>query len=472
MIHTRNSISFFVKLILIGSLFAGLFFVYHISTVEALTASERAQLEAELAQLEAEIKRQETILLNQKGESASISNEIIKLKAQVDTARSKINYRNTEIKELSSEITDKDKTVRTLLEDISDKKDSIAKLVRETRELDDRGSLHLVLASENLSDFYKDADSFIFVRRSLKDSVDELLGVKKLTEEEKKALEAKKGEEEVARLELERQKRLVEAAKAEQDALLANSKNQEKVYEKLIADRKKEAADIRASLIEFQGSGIQNKSISFGEAYDYAKSASQKTGVSTAFIMAIMQQETSFGNNVGGCNLTQKPVGAVNGSYLVDGIYIKSGNPSKKNMLPSNFDAFVRITSSLNLDWKKTPISCALVTSSGALTGFGGAMGYTQFIPNTWESVSNRVESYLNVSAASPWNPEHAVMATGVFLKDLGAPKGTFEAEREAACKYYSGVSCYAPNVSNLWYGNQVMAKKTKIQAQIDVLER
>lgn len=439
---------------------------------QALTASERAALESQLEQLEAEIARQEKILSQQKNQSASISNEISKLRAQVDTARSKINYRNTQIRKLSSEITDKDRTVRTLEVEITEKKDSIAELIRETRELDDRGVLHVVLAADRLSDFYKDADSFVFLRKSLKDSMDELRGIKTLTEEEKKNLEAKKGEEEVARLELERQKKLVEESKAEQDALLTESKNQEKVYESLIARREAEAAEIRATLIEFQGSGIQNKSISFGEAYDYAKNTERKTGVSAAFIMAIMQQETSFGNNVGGCYVTKKPTGAVNGVFPVDGIYIKSGKPSRKNMIPSNFDAFKRITSALGFDWSKTPISCALITSTGSLYGYGGAMGYTQFIPNTWESVAKRVESYLGVNVANPWNPEHAVMATGVFLRDLGATAKTFESEREAACKYYSGRSCYAPNVSNMWYGNQVMAKKSKIQAQIDILER
>ena len=229
----NKNLGIFIFSILLTVFFVGSFLVFT-QRAEALTASEREALEAELLELEAEIERQEAILLKQKGTSVGISQEVSKLKAQVNTARSKISYRNTLIKKLSSEITTKDKKVRTLLTDISEKKDSIAKLIRETRELDDRGALHVVLASENLSDFYRDADSFVFVRRSLKESVDSLLGVKTITEQERKGLESKKGEEEVARLELERQKKIVEKSKKEEEKLLADSKNQEKVYEIII----------------------------------------------------------------------------------------------------------------------------------------------------------------------------------------------------------------------------------------------
>jgi len=437
---------------LIATTFGGFFVFTH--TAVALTASERAELEAQLVKLEEEIKRQEDILLKQKGQSVSITNEVLKLKAQVDAARSKISYRNTQIKKLSSEITTKDKVVRTLNVDINEKKDSISKLIRETRELDDRGALHIVLASENLSDFYRDADSFVFVRRSLKERVDELLGVKTLTEEEKKNLEAKKGEEEVARLELERQKRLVEQNKSEQDALLSKSKNQEKVYEILIADREKEAARIRTQLFELVG--VPKGGIPFGDAYQYAKYAESKTGVDAAFLLAIATQETGIGKNVGTCN--------------------RDGDSKKwYDIMPGPNDnswrddqtIFLEIMKDLGMNPVGVPLSCPAPWG-----GWGGAMGPMQFIPATWKQYAPRVAKAAGVSVANPWNPQHAFIASSTYLADLGAGKQTFEAEREAACKYYSGKSCYAPKIKNMFYGNSVMKIKSDMQAKIDVLER
>jgi peptidoglycan hydrolase CwlO-like protein len=440
-------------LAIVAILFTGSFFALSASAQE-LTPQERARLERQLEELEEEIKRQEAILLEQKGESASISNEIIKLRAQVDSARSKISYRNTQIRKLSSEITNKDRTVRTLNAEIDDKKGSISELVREARVLDDRGPLHIVLASENISDFYKDADSFIFVKRSLKDAVDSLLGVKKITEEEKKELEAKKGEEEVARLELERQRKLVEQAKSQQDALLAESKNQEKVYESLIARREAEAAEIRAQLFELVG--VPEGGIPFGDAYEYAKYAEAKTGVDPAFLLAIATQETGIGKNVGTCN--------------------REGDSKKwYDIMPGPDDGswrddqtiFLRLMKELGINPVGVPLSCPAPWG-----GWGGAMGPSQFIPATWDQYDERVEKAVGVKVANPWNPRHAFVASALYLADLGAAKRTFEAEREAACKYYSGRSCYAPNVKNMFYGNAVMKHKTNMQSKIDVLER
>jgi hypothetical protein len=169
-----------------------------------------------------------------------------------------------------------------------------------------------------------------------------------------------------------------------------------------------------------------------------------------------MQQETGFGRNVGGCNLRDGATGA--------GIYINSGNPSVRNMVPGNFENFKRITESLGRDWRTTPISCVAMIN-GRPYGHGGAMGYTQFIPNTWMSVEARVRSYLNVPVANPWDPQHAVMATAVFVRDLGAAAQTYSSEYNAACRYYGSCSVYA-------YGNNVMAKATTIQRTIDALER
>ncbi len=447
----KNLVLVIFTLIAAGTVFGAISFD---AQAQSLSASERAQLERQLEELEAEIERQEKILSSQKNKSASISNEVAKLKAQVNTSRSKINYRNTQIKQLSSEITNKDKKVRTLSADIEEKKDSIAELVRETRELDDRGSLHIVLASDSLSDFYRDADSFVFVRRSLKETVDALLGIKTLTEQEKKGLESKKGEEEVARLELERQKKIVEQAKADEERLLTSSKNQEKVYEGVIADRERQASEIRSQLFELVG--IPEGGIPFGEAYDLAKYTETITGVDPAFLLAIATQETGIGKNVGTCN---RPGDTKKWYDIMPG--------PNDNSWRDDQTIFLEIMKELGMSPEGVPLSCPAPWG-----GWGGAMGVSQFIPATWAQYSKRIASHTGGSVPNPWNPRHAFLASSTYLADLGAGKQSFEAEREAACKYYSGKSCHAPKIKNMFYGNAVMAHKTKIQAKIDILER
>jgi hypothetical protein len=63
-------------------------------------------------------------------------------------------------------------------------------------------------------------------------------------------------------------------------------------------------------------------------------------------------------------------------------------------------------------------------------------------------------------------------MATAIYLGDLGAGAKTYTAEREAACKYYSGKACGMSSMDNTFYGNAVVQRANTIQTtMIDPLE-
>ena len=64
-------------------------------------------------------------------------------------------------------------------------------------------------------------------------------------------------------------------------------------------------------------------------------------------------------------------------------------------------------------------------------------------------------------------------MASALFLADLGANSQDFTNERTAACRYYSGKTCYTNGKANvgLSYGNKVMERAANIQRDIDFLQ-
>ena len=437
--------------------------------VDAFDISQCEQQENEdvcrkrLADIEKEIKKLEGNIQEENKNQESLSGEITKLNGEIQKTAGDIQKKSNLISTIKKEINLKEQSLAQLNEKLRREKESLKKILRKRNELDGFTIFEMILSTKKVSAFYEDAADFSYVQRSLSDSFDEINTLKRDIHGEKISLESKRKEEDNERYALTLEKGKIESQKKDRDVALSLSESKEAGLAELKKLREQEIAKIRSALIKFQGSGVTSRSISFGEAYDYAKQAEQKTGVRAAFIMAIMQQETAFGNNVGGCYLTQKPENPIGGVYKANGIYIKSGNPSKKNMIPSHYDAFLRITSSLGLDWKKTPISCALIRSDGSLFGHGGAMGYTQFIPGTWELVNKRVQSYLGVAVANPWNPQHAVMATGVFLQDKGAASQTYTAEYNAACRYYGQCSTYA---------SSVMAKAANIQISINTLEK
>lgn len=417
---------------------------------------EQKKLEAEVEKLKGDIQKEGTT-------QKTLSGEISKLNTEIKKTSVQISKKNSLISNIRKEINKKETNLKNLNEKLKREKESLEKILRKRYKLGDASLFEVLLSAQKISDFYTDAPAFSYVQSSLSDSFNYIEDLKQEIYGEKKSLERKKDQEDNAKYSLTLEKGKIEVQKKDRNQALSISKSKEAGLTELKRLREQEIQKIRSALIRFQGSGVTSRSISFGEAYDYAKLTEGKTGVRAAFIMAIMQQETNFGNNVGGCYLQKKPLPAKNGVYAYDGIYIKSKKPSRKNMIPSHYDAFVRITSALGRDWKKTPISCALVRSNGSLYGYGGAMGYTQFIPKTWESVAPRVRKYLGLAAANPWNPRDAVMATGIFLMDKGAANKKYTTERNAACRYYGACSTYA---------DSVMRKATTIQQQINTLER
>jgi membrane-bound lytic murein transglycosylase B len=85
-------------------------------------------------------------------------------------------------------------------------------------------------------------------------------------------------------------------------------------------------------------------------------------------------------------------------------------------------------------------------------------MGIMQFIPSTWQGYEARIASAFGISAADPWNPQHAIMATGIYLQESGAARGG----------YYAGGGWATRGLS---YAASVIGHAERYQASIDFLE-
>ncbi len=368
------------------------------------------------------------------------------LTSQINTARLKIQAKTIAINRIGQEINQKAKTITDLESEIDREKNSLTQLVKRTNEIDQKGPAYLLLSSDSVSDFYKDLDDFLSIKRSLYASVNKIKQVKSLNENQKEQLLAKKEDELDAKNSLDYQKKVVEKSEQEKKDLLKISQSKESEYQKVLAERQKKVTEIKNKLFSFAGGST--KAIPFADAYAYAEVASGKTGVRTAFILAILTQESNLGKNVGTCN--------------------RAGDPPSKSwvniMKPTrDIEPFKRITSSLGLDPDITPVSCPF----GG--GYGGAMGPAQFIPSTWEEVAGEVAADLGVSIANPWRAQDAIMASAVYLKKRGAV-GSETNERNAACRYYSGRACDGKKPANSFYGNSVMAIARSVQSDIDYL--
>ena len=425
-----------------------------------LFAQSREQLEADLASLEAQIKALQGSISDTQAQKASITRDINLLTQKIQESKLKIKQHDAQISKLSKNITEKNKNIDTLDAKMDREKESLAQIMRKTRYMDQYSLLDFGLQSESLSTFFSDVDSFAVVNRALNQSFETIRATKSDLEQVKSELQEAKDEETQKKLAQAAEQKKVESNQKEKNTLLNKTKNQEAEYKTVLAAREKEAAQIRARLFDLR----DNAAISFGQAYDYALAASKSTGVRPALILAILMQESSLGINVGACNLRDYTTG--------DGVSIKTGAAKPRTMHPTrDVPVFLTLMDKLGRDPQKTPVSCWIAAYSGGQpSGWGGAMGPSQFIPSTWKLFEKRIESITGASTANPWNPYHAITATALYLEDLGAVAGNEASERNAACKYYSGRSCSSSS-AGAGYGNSVMKKLYDMQADIDKLE-
>lgn len=434
---------------------------YSAGTSHVFAQQSRAELEADLANLEAQIKTLNNTIAQTKQQGASLKNDITLLSQKIAASKLKIQTHDKAIKRLNGTISEKNRNISVLDAKMEREKESLAQIMRKTRYLEQYSILDFGLQTHSLSTFFSDADSFATLNRALGQSFDDITVTKSDLEDVKSQLEEAKDEEQQKKLAQESEKRQVETNQKEKSTLLTITKNQETEYKKVLATREKEAAQIRSRLFELRDTG----SISFGQAYDFALSASKSTGVRPALILAILMQESSLGTNVGACYLRDYTTG--------DGVGIKSGELKKRVMHPTrDVPIFTSFVTKLGRDPQNTPVSCWIpMYSKGNPSGWGGAMGPSQFIPSTWEIFDDRIAKITGASIADPWKPYHAITATSLYLADLGAVAGNEASERNAACKYYSGRSC-ASSSAGAGYGNSVMKKLYNMQLDIDKLQK
>lgn len=397
----------------------------------------RAQLEEDLAELNTRIEAQQAILQEKQRETVSLERDIAIFDAKIQSAELSIRARNLTIRKLSSEINTKEDIIVSLTDKLGREKQSLAQLLRKTRELDAFSIAEVILANKNISDFFSDLDSFNAIKAALQRSFEDIELTKSKTQTEKTTLEEKQREEQELRQIQELQKRRIEEDKEKKRVILEISKGQEAIYQSIIANIEKDATAIRTELFVLRGTDA----IPFEKALEFANIASRKTGVRPALILGVIAEESNLGENVG------------TGSWQAD------MHPTRDRPI------FKEITARLRLNPDRVPVS------KKPWYGWGGAMGPAQFIPSTWILYEERIAVLSGHNPPNPWDPRDAFIAAALLLKDSGAGAGTYAAERRAALRYFAGWK-NATKSAYAFYGDDVMDLAAKYQKQIDILQK
>jgi peptidoglycan hydrolase CwlO-like protein len=423
-------------------------------------AERRERIEAQLQQIEMQMIQSQRQLEAKQTERQSLERDLDILDTQITNAALGVQARELAINQLTAQIEDKLVTISVLNERLDKQRRSVADLVRKTNEVDDFSMVEILLSNQNLSEFFTDFESFRSINNSLADSLQALEQIKLDTEEQKEGLEERQLTEAELKARQEAEKAAIEAREREKEQILTVTRGEEEAYQDLLASQQKTVAQLRAQLFELLGGG---GAIPFPQAVDLAVTAGTAVGVEPALILAILEQESAYGSNIGGCTMGD----------------VRSGrdimHPTRDKPI------FLGIAATLGFDPATQAVSCPLI-QNGQRIGWGGAMGASQFIPSTWgiyggfpngstSYVQNRDVIRQMLGLDRPSNPfvnQDAFTATALLLRDNGA-NGTYGGDRLAALRYYAGWGG-ASRPENQFYGNQVAERKERLKREIQTL--
>jgi peptidoglycan hydrolase CwlO-like protein len=412
----------------------------------------KKQLETELKSVLDKINEYNKEIFKLSQQKRNLQQEIQYLDTQIKKTELEIQYIKLQINNLNKRISDTQKAINLTKEKISSSKDNLKKTARMYYQASKKSIVEVVLAEENLSNYFSNIVFLNKIQESINDQINDLNKLNKELNYQKNKLEENLEEQQNLLQISEIKKQELNELQTEKNQLLRITQGEERKYRNYVSDLQQRAAQIRQELFRLAGGAGP---ISFEKALEYAELASQLTGIRPAFLLAILKQESDLGRNVGQCYVTNLETG-----YGVD----SSGRVRDRVMHPTrDIPVFLEITKKLGLDYTKTPVSCPLSF------GWGGAMGPAQFIPSTWKAYENKVAKILG-ETPNPWNIYHSFIAAAVKLTEAGADKKTYNAEWKAAMIYFAGGNWSNPSYS--FYGDSVMRLAQKIEEDIQIIKK
>ncbi len=443
----KKTIIFFLLIIMLVTTSG--FFVFAQTDKE----KEKALLEAELKKLELEIAEANRGITATEAEKQTLQYQINRLQGEINSLTAQINRNRVVIQSLGLKIADTQGSIIKTTEKIAKSQEELSETLRTLNTEGRISVLEILLTEDNLSAVFGSLNSLERLSGETKSVLDEVRELRRSLQGYKVELENDRSETEMVAKIQEAQKAQEEAARKERQRLYGLT---EAEYQKQVAEKKeleKQAEAIKRRIFELAGLPEDVQAPTFKEAYDIAKWVESLTGIRPAFLLSILQQESSFGRNVGQCYIADTTSGA--------SVHIRTGQRYSNGIHPTrDIPPFLVITGELGRDPLKTPVSCPLSY------GYGGAMGPAQFIPSTWMMYRDRLKGLLG-RAANPWSIRDSFLASGVLLTDSGAKSKTREGEWRAAMIYFSGGTT---NSKFFWYADQVIARADQFEKDIQVM--
>ena len=386
-----------------------------------------------------------------KGEKDTLQNKIYILRNTIKNLDSQIYQGNIMIKDLSGQIYSTQGSIDQTNLKIDEIKNNLSNILQLQYESDQQSPTVILLKNETFTDFLNELMELERLSLKTREFLKNIKDLKISLVSQKDEMDGEKDDlENVVMIQGIKKQENVQTRQEQESVLkMTEAEYQKQLKEK--AEAEKKVAEITSRIFELIG--VPEK-LTFGKALEIAKYVESITGVRSAFLLAIITQESALGRNVGQCYLKNSSTG--------EGVRIYNNENVSRVMNPSrDVTPFLKITEELGREPKNTPVSCWIpMYYKGKPYGWGGAMGPAQFIPSTWILYKDKLKTIIG-KPADPWDVKDAFLASGLLLGDNGAALN----EWKAAMRYFSGSSWTKYEES---YGNLVIARTNCLQTFID----
>lgn len=362
---------------------------YTCETKNRIAQEKMEELNKKKAEIEKEEGRVGWYLSSLNYEIQSINSEIISLEEKID----KINNELLKIENM-----------------IKAQREILSASLRKVYEYNSASYVSILVGYGKLSDFSEMIAEIEAIQRNLNNSLGNIFKAKEELERKKQDLLSYKENQELARLQLSNRK-------DQQAYLLAELKSAKTPIEREIARLNAEIRELKNSMGEIQqylSIWLIGEKPTWSQIFLAVRSASDKTGVRPALLLAILGVESRYGTGIG-----------VAGKYKEYCDWGWSGC--------NNLKVLLEICSKYGYDPNTVPMSTRC------------ALGPAQFVPCTWRAYGG-----------NPWSLYDAVLAMAKYLARNGAASGD---ERTAV---------YVYNRSN-GYVEAVMSRASMWQSVIDI---
>ena len=419
-------------------------------------SSERDELTRQLEALEREAAALDQSIQETQSQAKTLQQQIKVFDAEIKRRELEITRLGLAIRKAELDIRAKAAGIGDLTARIAKNRDTLGENIAELYRYDQENMLVVLVKNETLSDFFSALDNIRDLQSQLNALVADLRTNRSRLEEEKAAVEEFREERLSLRALAEVERRAGSEKKLEKDRLLKLTKGKEATYQQLLSQKRKDIQTLKTQLFYLERTGVKAE-----DALKYAEIAAKRTGIRTAFLLALLEVETGR-QFEGGVISAGTHLGT--GNWKTD-MYDCYRNLGRKSAAENQKNAFFKITSELGLDPDKMPVS------RKPSYGCGGAMGPAQFIPTTWLLFADRVAWLTGHRPPNPWNIEDAFTASATFLADSGATSKAKTGEIAAARTYISGrPNCPASGSARsacLAYANRVWSLSQDIENAI-----